>query len=149
MSSYLKPLRRKMGVLTLVIACAFAGVWVRSSRVSDRLTFYLGNQLYDLTSVEEGVIFSKSCEAPPEAGRFIRWRSSWIAWRCVINEPPGGLPSSSFLDESVFFFPMTYRLAWHWTIVLPLTLVSGILLLPLPWRMRWRPFVKHNDANHE
>ena len=45
MFDYFKPLRRKIGVCTLVIACVFAAGWVRSLYVEDNFTF-LGVHCY-------------------------------------------------------------------------------------------------------
>ena len=39
MGAYFKPLRWKIGVVTLVIACVFVVGWVRSVRVKDEISF--------------------------------------------------------------------------------------------------------------
>lgn len=39
MNGYFKPLRRKLGVVTLLLACIFAAGWVRSNYKYDLVTF--------------------------------------------------------------------------------------------------------------
>lgn len=39
MGNYFKPWRRKFGVLTLILACACLGLWVRSGFVGDFIVF--------------------------------------------------------------------------------------------------------------
>ena len=40
MPNYFKPWRRKLGVVTLLMACVFTGGWVRSLVVKDKLNFH-------------------------------------------------------------------------------------------------------------
>ena len=50
MSEFFKPWRRKLGVVTLAVACVFAGGWVRSLGVSDRRSHRIGNTTYFIIS---------------------------------------------------------------------------------------------------
>ena len=45
MRDFFKPWRRKLGCVTLVLACVFAGVWVRSLYGSDSTLFPTGKAL--------------------------------------------------------------------------------------------------------
>jgi hypothetical protein len=43
MATYFKPWRRKIGVMTLMMACVFMAAWLRSYKISDRLLLPLSN----------------------------------------------------------------------------------------------------------
>ena len=47
MNAYFKPLRRKLGVITLALACVFAAGWFRSHVVADRIAFNFLNRWHD------------------------------------------------------------------------------------------------------
>ena len=42
MGDYFKPWRRTLGLLTLLMACVFAALWVRSKRIEDEFSFPVG-----------------------------------------------------------------------------------------------------------
>jgi len=46
MGGYFKPWRRKLGVVTLVMACVFAVGWVRSFRICDNIGISNGDRSY-------------------------------------------------------------------------------------------------------
>ena len=105
MGEYFKPWRRKIGVVTLVMACVFAGAWVRSILVHDVIRIGPGN-------VE--------CIIVSHAGIFSIWvgpdspkpTSSWKIFGPIVTAPathPG--------------IPLPYSI-----IVIPLTLLSAYLL---------------------
>lgn len=93
MSEYFRPLRRKVGVVTLLLSCLLAGMWVRSLRVDDYLNAYAGERstdqkhCYDLFSAVSasgtlylGKIWSacddvKELEEMLDYYRFPRWIS--------------------------------------------------------------------------
>ena len=50
MPPYFKPLRRKLGVLTLVMACAICGFWTRSFTVVDILAIGKRKSSYSILS---------------------------------------------------------------------------------------------------
>ena len=127
---YLKPLRRKFGVLTLVLACVFAVVWVRSLSVSDRVGFYATR--YWAASADgrfavgaaHGAIFY-----PPLIGRHIYWNSHKI--------PPG---AGYFPNPDWTWYVIdgasglgTWRVSSPFsTFLIPLMLLSAWLLLSKP-----------------
>ena len=47
MGEFFKPRRRKVGVLTLVMACLFAAGWIRSIRLSEGVGFSRGTRTLD------------------------------------------------------------------------------------------------------
>src|SRR6478736_6446220 len=70
MGEYFKPLRRKIGVLTLAMACLFTAGWIRSQTICDgiAITFtknryslrsYRNQILWDHQHVDEGKLYHK------------------------------------------------------------------------------------------
>ena len=144
MGKFFKPLRRKVGVLTLLIACLFAAGWVRSLSTSDAI-------LIPLTKSEFIRLDSRS-------GRF-SWNKVYnaqvtipkIIWRADAIVPT---------DEDVVFDHSHYIYEWrwqwgtidagrvhspgdgrvrakyvilpYWFITIPLALISAFLLLSKP-----------------
>ena len=59
MGDYFKPWRRKIGVLTLVMACVFMGAWVRSNSILDELLLHVAkNETNERTSLTYDILFS-------------------------------------------------------------------------------------------
>src|SRR5947208_128170 len=56
LGSYFKPLRKKIGVGTLVMACLFAMGWVRSLTVEDEVYFPSGKMMPVLAYSSHGYI---------------------------------------------------------------------------------------------
>ena len=52
MPTYFKPLRRKIGVLTLVLACVLMAGWVRSLSIQDK-------ELFNIDSLRNAIISSQ------------------------------------------------------------------------------------------
>lgn len=138
---YFKPLRRKLGVVTLVIACVFAGGWIRCQFLSEQLYLWVAKHSV-VTVVSENLVLALSL-----------W---W--W----NEQDFVFPAKSIIlqsDERLPWGTAYYAesLAWgfrcnsfdggngevgcsipYWSIVIPLTLLSAWLLLSKP-RVRKQP----------
>jgi len=128
MGDYFKPLRRQIGVVTLVAACLFAAGWVRSLRTVDRI---------DLLE-----IFMASC-VQSKGGRIAYYED--CSPRMVI-ELGGVKPENLIRQEDLAEYlathvsgpaipidPMSgFRKVWEVpfsTIVIPLTMLSAWLLL--------------------
>lgn len=118
MSLYFKPLRRKIGVTTLVLACLFMGGWFRSLITSETLAI-----LCIAGGSSEGAIAVRPLDrfrlVPVwrEGGsisKSIKSTDSWKRFQCYID-----------LNRLIFVFP-------YWSIVVPLTLLSAWLLLSKP-----------------
>lgn len=52
MGTYFKPLRRKVGVVTLLMACVFTGLWMRSYILLD--VFYVHVPVFDEFEIRSG-----------------------------------------------------------------------------------------------
>lgn len=144
---YFKPLRRKAGVVTLVMASAMAVGWIRSREMIDSLGVSVGVRTplaYLLVSHREGIIWQRmaipeSAPIPPlEIAKRIQFHSfpfnplfhyysdqpEWHFDRLGIRI--GKLQT----DEGVP--PLTERVTWvipYWLIIMPLTLLAAWLLL--------------------
>lgn len=175
--TYFKALRRKFGVVTLLMACMLAAVWVRSHVVCDTISWWgtntddclstttssvvwqrtrmtpriepqknvvketvatevevngkivvVENEILRNVTVTEHVIY-KHWETHPPSGDSayddepgLRWR-----WRCY------GFGLGEFdqvSSEQQLFIKLLY--IPFWSFVLPLTLISGYLLLSNP-----------------
>jgi hypothetical protein len=130
MGGFFHGWRRKLGVVTLVVACMFAALWVRSPTIDDRITF--------------PTFCNCSCESESIFGRLV--------WQTVISEDTeydlslrstqwgDGMPPRMFGDDGLFYFHRNGREGSlflelcipHWSIVIPLTLLSAWLLLSKP-----------------
>jgi hypothetical protein len=136
MGNFFEGWRRKLGVLTLLMACVFAAGWVRSFRFSEWLAFPSGTN----------------------RGEMLGWLDCHVIWCTGLNlkaEDMEDLPTWSSEDfQSLDNFvngasTMEKRefggFVWindpedvsalivpFWSIVIPLTLVSAYLLLSKP-----------------
>lgn len=138
MMSYFKPLRRKIGVLTLVFACAFMAGWMRSQTISEGICFRGSpSRVHVLSS--RGAFLRWNCRGGDSPERFYvnskfdydsiaalvnddlkidyRWRM-W-GFQSVSGLTPSGVPTA------IWIIPYA-------SIVIPLTLLSAWLLLSKP-----------------
>lgn len=127
MHSFFHGWRRKTGFVTLVMALAFVGGWIRSLSVTDSWQFPVGNR-WHVGFVSHGGQFSCGWDNLEEAMSY-EWRS--FEWRKSVayqfhnirfdfsgGKAPkcgGGKPSQLMIS--------------YWSITLPLTLLSAYLLL--------------------
>lgn len=131
MGDYFKPLRRKIGVVTLGIACLFVVGWVRSCGSNDWLRLVLREDKWSLSITSESglaeVRFDETCwncesEFDSTALRpgktSYRWWTFKFFWRGADVGANGGI--------------VIYALLPYWSIVTPLTLMSSWLLLSRP-----------------
>ena len=133
MREFFEGWRRKVGCVTLVMACVFAAGWVRSFRVEDGISFPTGDpnigalvsvngeigliQWYDDDNLwpDGAVPQVASTPFPPATPTSL---GTWI-WCCC------GLGVKGWLEHR-------YYVISYWSIVIPLTLLSAYLLL-------WKP----------
>ena len=112
MLGYFKPWRRKIGVVTLGLACAFAGGWVRCQTHEDHLSLPVDHALYQVRSTKDKiwlcyaynthsakndhdhypvdilVISNEVCIANINAPSTIRWQSkTMFRSRSALSEP--------------------------------------------------------------
>src|SRR5262249_20240049 len=95
MSTFFHGWKRKVGVVTLLVACAFAGAWVRGVTICDsvKVVPFTGVNVLWFESQRGHFAFFHSIRSAPEMAS-IRWRSL---------RPYEGVRSSQ------------YR--WHWRFV--------------------------------
>lgn len=125
MGNYFKPLRRKFGVVTLLVACLFAAAWVRGLTTADQFAARISKDaLFWMISNNGwfGCVVVLEPKVGAENGSFQHWTD----------------PNSSADRSQGPFDGAPYN--WDWesypnlilpnsTIVIPLTLLSIWLLL--------------------
>ena len=141
MWSHFKPLRRKLGIAMLLLACLFVAGWMRSFWFEDAFFFPNGPYITDSVFSSEGLI---------------GWRrDDESVWDMRRDDRDYGFPSSQFVKPPNYLYPGVPEWRWgsqwcgfgvasgqdssggdarkrtipYWSIVLPLTLLSGWLLL--------------------
>lgn len=160
MMGYLKPLRRKVGVVTLLVACVFAAEWIRSTTNLDSAAIAFPQNRYEIQSLQQNIRFFHtrisdrrlghpfwSCYSDPitsleqpisdprellgENRRVLEFGDGYLGagsfeaeYRSLLVPKPGP-PVRVF--QTVALIP-------HWSVVIPLTLLSGWLLLSKPRR---------------
>lgn len=126
MSQYFGTRRRRIGVLTLLVACLSAGGWVRSVAVGD---------IFEFSTTRGGIHhqFASECSA-------IKWRYStfrgyipprWEVWR-VGDAPFGNVIDRDSSNMIIHYGEPGYLGSLtcpYWMIVIPMTVISAILLL--------------------
>jgi len=154
MGSYFKPWRRKIGVVTLLMACLFAVGWVRSMSVEDVLKFPSAEGFrFFCTSEHERISWGEMTGPESERSdkRVTRWK--WLSGRINLHS---GIDPTNTSDNKFYHFEHDWK--WdlcgfyfaeghgkltgpcpstrlrlnvipYWSIVLPLTLLSAFLLL--------------------
>ena len=135
---YLKPWRRKIGVVTLVMACVFAGGWVRSLDVVDTVTVTVNESTFDtFCSCPLGMGWSRSqyrkLKLPPNMPR-VDWATSTDLSDWNSSEKSSEVPSAPFGFRVVSEGdPQTTSVFMsHYTTSIPLTALTLWLLLTKP-----------------
>jgi len=144
MREFFKGWKRKIGVVTLVMACVLLAAWINSYE-SD---FLVGYFQHTLISVRGGLIYEAPAQPSSQQSRnffylarnlkkypilaepfegptpYDKWRQQWAGFVVAEYEIAVTLPNRTVVLERNRF----YR-APDWSIVLPLTILSGWLLL--------------------
>ena len=151
MFDYFRGWKRKAGLVTLVMACAFAAGWVRSAFKSDTFCVPCGFNYYiQVTSSRRHLILATMTAADRE-GKSPRLVPFWMpqsydpdSWIVFQNVLENGAETSVFGSNEVFSvvrhefgfnnWVVLYRMIGfpYWSIVIPLTLLSAWLLLGKP-----------------
>jgi len=146
MGEYFKPMRRKIGVLTLVMACVLMVGWIRSPFTQHTFTFrYLSPSCIKVVSVSNHLIFATLFVRTLDPMPITIWSSEevkpnkWVMTfanlpvMCPIKDRPFSVGDIEFrignLPVSLNWYQFPY-----WSIVLPLTVLSAYLLLSMPRR---------------
>ena len=146
--------RRKVGVVTLVMACGVAGLWVRSQQMRDSLQVRVADNAAHLFISNESELVWQSMrhEATDEVQlrRFAISRTLVSENRVYVANRRRGTETEDY-SHSVSFRTITgswtgnkiQLAAWrfpHWALVIPLTILSAYLIL-------WKPR-KRTEADH-
>lgn len=146
MGEYFKLWRRKVGVVTLLLACLFMVGWVRGLSIVDHVCLESSaksKQMVSLMSASHGIALRKY-----EAIQSWGWFSFSSGWGTIpvtstngdpfglitsLNEPRRGWRSQYFgFDFGVLNddnFRNSFLIIPYWFIVIPLTAISAYLLL--------------------
>ena len=116
MGSYFKPWRRKIGVVTLLMACVFAGRWFRSFRMDDKFTWLNNSTAFRIHSTNYGVFLTSSERFNNEIDGLPGWSSFPL--------PRLRLGIHSYAPGETHLFCVKYS-----TLIIPLALLSAWLLL--------------------
>ena len=147
MLDFFKGWRRKVGALTLVMACVFAMGWVRSRHIEDRLLMRpTKSTLVLLKTNDSGYLFVVAHNSEEHIRQFVPgWTcrnaphfhseglpeddldfsdGSWHIWKCgfLIGE-------SDDYSHLGISSPAKFCIIPKWSIIIPLTLLSAYLLL--------------------
>lgn len=144
---FFKPLRRKLGVVTLAIACVVVWVWMRSYNTDDCAEFTIGILGHPgVHSSRAGMTFVTDYRGGEEQVKQEPWFLSWhlVSTRMVGRRMPDWLADQYKLRTQQRFLCTTgdfvepagnhraFVRVGHWSIIAPLCLLSGFLLLAKP-----------------
>lgn len=155
MPTYFKPLRRKIGVITLVLACVLTAGWIRSNGKVESLRFNIarfqpivisGDQHLWFTFQRRRIVLSFATLMFPNQSvrldnNFITSVDNIADCKRMIELTPIGMgtffdeplilsDSRMFIDKSIAKNRLTG--IPYWSIVIPLTLFSAWLLFSRP-----------------
>ena len=133
--------RRKVGVVTLVLACVFAGGWVKSLSTTDIL---------NLRGRKQTILFSGNCSialVTPQFELSRTWHTfpgSEHVFFGDLSFKQRGLRTGYRLEHNPEWelpngLRSTFWTASYWSIVIPLTILSAYLLIVQPKSVKPAP----------
>jgi hypothetical protein len=144
LGDFFKGWRRKVGVMTLVMACVFTGGWVRSLSIVDAVSIPIAKHiLINVSSDDQSVI----CEKQGIEFRELTWEFlEWNGGQPIVTNHDGGYQihwlwkwhgfgvadGIAYADIPPSFSPATIWLFPYWSFIIPLSLISFWLLLSKP-----------------
>ena len=146
MREFFHDWRRKVGCGALVLACALAGMWVRSFRNNDEINIWSGHlQVDSLNSSPMGLCWMTKQHLPPNVP-MLSGRFGWIAFQSFRNDVCDPFRWSTASEHNQWFGfnsatatinppdrgDLTIRIIPYWSVVLLLTILSAYLLLCKP-----------------
>ena len=147
MGEYFKPMRRKSGMVTLLLACVAMGGWIRSSTIHDTFTMGLGSSVQlKLVSVSRrlAVVLIEG-DQDLSASFWMSQVASADGWdlNFLFSDSSRAIVGSSitsdlysFASASIGFNSLSCAVNWcqfsYGAIAIPLTLISAYLLLSKP-----------------
>jgi hypothetical protein len=137
MGEFFRGWKRKVGVVTLVMACVFMVGWVRSQFKFDNLEIPCGTARYGVSSAFGGLDFYRLTGLTRAlTWRSVNYTSNLLTWD---SDEVGSFPSviEWKWDWAGFRFEVSHignrrdedYMIPYWSIVYPLTMLSAFLLL--------------------
>lgn len=146
MNGYFDPLARKLGVVTLFISCIVMAGWVRSLFVQDTFSIpsWTTSSHIKFVSVSQRLILVRTSVQTERPAPFVFWKSSnrlndrwslnYAGMAVIFAVHQNGFASdggslsagNTQLTIKAYQFP-------HWSVVMPLLLISVVLLFG-PWK---------------
>jgi hypothetical protein len=126
MHTFFSGWRRKVGCVTLVMACVLTGLRTRSSFAVDHIAFTLGRKTHLAGSMPGRMIWESSEDVPRSILNWGTTDAYGYGYFSPMSQyaPPGKSPFTSRLTE------LRYE-----GLILPLTLLSAYLILRKPRKM--------------
>jgi hypothetical protein len=137
MGDFFKGWRRQVGVMTLVMACVFAGGWVRSKFKLDSTQTGTVNSTHSLISMN-GDIYWLRVNLPN--AKTTLWQSSdmrrplspWEGFNPISRTEVAGIEFAVGQHKNIATIKMHLWVIPYWSVTVPLTLISAYLLLSKP-----------------
>jgi hypothetical protein len=141
MKSFFRGWRRKLGVVTLVMALVLMGGWVRSRMIGERLAFRTHQEQFVFLGSNSGIL--SYCTLTGRIGSPITIYQNWPAepqiQQNVVMRQDGhwGVihfrKTTSTTSPRIVFDSLEIP---YWSVTIPLTLLSAYLIL---WKPRKQP----------
>jgi len=143
MLEFFRGWKRKAGCVTLMVACVFMALWLRSLCLEDNIQIPSTASSRKLFVSKDGTLAWRAGRGYASRIRPLRWYSyqlrpeTFEGLKCLRNDEWCVFNFSEYVDdESVGGANKEYQLriysVAYWSIVLPLTAVSAWLLLSKP-----------------
>jgi hypothetical protein len=137
---FFRPWKRKIGVLTLVMACVFVALWLRSKVLEERVILNLNKTTHhEIISSAEGLILVFDLYTVPEKNISRTDRMIALVSRRdqVTIAKNHGLTLQNGFGWKLHSYPMqslemVMVVIPHWLIAIPLTMLSAWLVLSKP-----------------
>lgn len=124
--SYFKPIRRKLGVIVLMMACLFTTAWIRSLSTIDEACLFTSQRQHAF-----GSALGYFCWLSMDRRGTTNPKNYWMSQ----SVEGSGLTRESIIDqfqESLITLKLLHPQQWvlpYWPIVIGLTMLSMCLLL--------------------
>jgi hypothetical protein len=142
MCEFFRGWRRKIGVLTLLMACLLAAAWVRSLIITDLICIPFGQLTEEVFVSEEGKLTWQRIreEDPASVPTHLLWKCFYSGVGGVDDDDPPvshcrflGIEVGEYTSKQMgSAFPSAFCSIPYWLFVIPLTLVSVFLMLSKP-----------------
>ena len=162
MGEFFRGWRRKVGVVTLLIACLFAAGWVRSQHIVDCIFVGHPGRVHHLSSDAFGIWSAYTCYRQTHQGVTTRllpefsYRSFKEPLRPISPDFEFSTDHYTVRTFCGFYFAVATQnddsiieeeSTWiipYWSIVIPLTLLSAFLLLSKPCKSTSKKIIELN-----